>query len=294
MEIFDCHCDTASEMLDKNQALFENSLHIDLKRLEKYDSFTQVFAVFIAPEYADCAMDRAEKIVMNFKKEAQNNSITICTCRDDFENAKTRVKAFLSLEGGEPIQSVSDLVRLHEMGIKMIAPTWNFANQLASGVESEDTGLTDFGREIIAKMGQLGIIPDVSHLSERAFWDVAAIAKGPVCASHSNLKSVVAHKRNLTDEQFLAIKKSGGVCGINLYPPFFGEDIACLKAHIDAFLALGGEDNIGLGCDFDGVDRLPRGISGVESMEAVIKNLPYSAELKEKLAFRNFLRIFSA
>ena len=100
------------------------------------------------------------------------------------------------------------------------------------------------------------------------------------------------HIRNLTDEQFVKIKEMRGVVGINFYPEFLGEDISDIARHIDRFLSLGGEDNIGLGSDFDGVERLPCGICGVQDMDKVIKSLPYETDLREKIAYRNFLRLF--
>lgn len=295
MQIFDAHCDTATELINQKQKLDKNSLHIDMEKLEQYDSFTQVFAVFIAPEYRHNAMGRVEEVLENFHMESGNNNITLCRNYNEWENAKTKVKAFLSLEGGEPIESLSDVKKLYDMGIRMIAPTWNHRNKLACGVEeNEDTGLTDFGASVIQEMGRLGIILDVSHLSDMSFYQALALSKGPVCASHSCSRTVVNHKRNLTDEQFTMIKKTGGVVGINLYPPFLGEDISWVKRHIDHFLSLGGEDNIGLGCDFDGVDRLPDGVGDVRDIRSVIKSLPYSDEIKEKIAYKNFMRVINA
>ena len=291
MKFFDGHCDTASEILNKNQGLLINNLHIDIQRLEKFEDFTQVFAVFISPEHYCAPMERCKNIIDNFKNELEKCGISLW---ESGKMPKKSPRAILSIEGGEPIESLADLDILAKWGIRMIAPTWNHKNQLGTGVmEIEDNGLTDFGKSVIEKMGKMGIILDVSHLSEKSFWDAVSVYDGVICASHSNLKSVKKHPRNLTDEQFLAIKNRGGVCGINIYPPFFGDDIGCIKAHIDAFLALGGKDNIGLGCDFDGVDFLPAGVTGIESMESIIKNLPYSTEIKEKIAYRNFRRVFS-
>lgn len=290
MRFFDGHCDTASEILNKNQGLLKNNLHIDGKRLEKFEDFTQVFAAFISPEHYGRAMERCKEIVENFKNELEKCGIPLWK---QGEIPKGSQRAILSLEGGEPIDSLESLDTLAGWGIRMIAPTWNHKNQLGCGVmEETDTGLTDLGKRVLSKMGKMGIILDVSHLSEKSFWDATKVYDGIICASHSNLKSVVNHPRNLSRDQFMEIKSRRGVCGINLYPPFFGEDISCIKAHIDAILALGGEDNIGLGCDFDGVDFLPDGVCGVESLEKIIKNLPYSTEIKEKIAYKNFLRVF--
>lgn len=290
MRVFDAHCDTLSEMYDKKQHLGKNDLHIDLDRMSKYDRYTQVFAIFTPPERKDTAKEYVKELTALFYDEMQKNGVTVCRNYADLISSKTRQNAFLSIEGAECVEKISDIAELKENGIFMIAPTWNFRNKIASGVmEEEDTGLTDFGREVICEMERLGIILDVSHLSEKSFFDVAKIFKKPIVASHSNSKAIINHKRNLTDEQFLIIKDSGGVVGINLYPDFLGENA---KPHIDHFLALGGADNVGLGCDFDGVDRLPDGINGIEDIEKL--ELPYSDELCKKITESNFLRVLKA
>ncbi len=291
MKIFDAHADTASKLLDENKSLFENDLQIDLKRLSKNES-VQVFASFIDPLYKDCGKDRFNAIIDNFYKEAEKNKIVICKRYDDICNRKGRVKAILSLEGGEPIETLTDLDYIKSRGVLMIAPTWNYKNQLGCGVlEKEDTGLTEFGKKVMRRMNDLGILIDVSHLSEKSFWDVAEISTKPICASHSNSKSVKDNKRNLTDQQFIRIRDMNGCVGINFYPPFLGDDIKCVIDHIDRFLSLGGENNIGIGSDFDGVDYLPKGVTGCQDMEKVIKMLPYSEEIRKKIAYKNFLRV---
>lgn len=292
MRIFDAHCDTVSEMYEKKQDFSRNCLHIDFERMKKYDAYTQVFAIFTSPENRTEARKYEDELIDLFYDQMQKNGVCICKNYSDYENAKEPYKAFLSVEGAEGITEEEDLLRLKKRGVFMIAPVWNFKNKIACGVmEKEDTGLSDFGKGIIKQMDRLGIILDVSHMSPKSFYDAAKIFKKPICASHSNLKAVKNHPRNLTDEQFSAIKNSGGVAGINIYPPFLGESV---KAHIDRFLALGGEDNIGLGCDFDGVDALPCGICGIEDIEKMIKELPYSTRIREKIAEKNFLRVIKA
>lgn len=290
MRIFDAHADTATRLLDENKSLFKNDLHIDLERLSKNDCI-QVFATFISPEYKDDAMDRVNRVVANFLKEAKKNKFKICKTHKDIENAIGSC-GILSLEGGEPIKKLEDIDYLKNLGILMIAPTWNYKNQLGCGVlEKEDTGLTEFGKKAIEKMNELGILIDVSHLSEKSFWDVCDISAKPVCASHSNSKTIKDNPRNLTDEQFCKIRDMNGCVGINFYPPFLGDSIECVIDHINHFLSLGGEDIIGIGSDFDGVDSLPSGIAGCHDMEKVIKMLPYSTNLREKIAYKNFKRV---
>lgn len=295
MRIFDAHADTVSRISDEGKSLLKNDVHIDAVRLSAYEAYTQVFAAFISPEYKSCAMARAKKLIARLYEEADSCGITVCKNYDDWAAAGTKVKAFISLEGGEPIKSEADVKELYDLGVRMIAPTWNYGNALACGVaEKDDTGLTELGARVICEMNRLKIIVDVSHLSEKSFWDVAKISKMPIVASHSNSRAVKNHGRNLTDAQFVKIKETGGCVGINFYPPFLGDEIADVVRHIDHFIALGGEDNIGFGSDFDGVDALPYGIRGAEDMEKVIKMLPYSVEIREKIAFRNFLRVIKA
>ena len=292
MRIFDAHCDTLTEMYSQNQKFKSNRLHIDFERMKKYEGYTQVFAVFTAPENRERAKENENALIELFYREMAENGVAVCRDFNDLMAAKLPYKALLSIEGADGISELGDVARLKEKGVFMIAPTWNFKNKVACGVmEAEDTGLSELGKSVIAEMDRLGIILDVSHLSEKSFYDAAKIFKKPICASHSNMKSVKNHKRNLTDEQFLTIKNSGGVAGINLYPLFLGDSI---KAHIDRFLSLGGEDNIGLGCDFDGVDSLPQGVRGIEDLEGLIKNLPYSTEIRRKIAEDNFLRVLKA
>ncbi len=292
---FDGHCDTISELLDCSGSLSENDLHVDMKRMSEYSSYTQVFAAFIAPKYRENAMARVIDIIEKFYHEANENAITVCKSYDDWKLAKTPVRAFLSVEGGDCIDSLSDIGRLYKMGVRMIAPTWNFSSKIACGVmEKTDTGLSDFGKDAVSEMNRLGIIIDMSHLSQRSFFDIAELSSRPLCASHSCADSVTHHPRNLTDSQFIKIVKSGGVAGINFYPPFVGNDISGIVRHIDRFMSLGGEDNIGLGSDFDGVEYLPKGLCGVQDMDKVIKMLPYSTEIREKIAYLNFLRLIKA
>ena len=291
MKFFDAHADTISEIFDHKKNLLENDLHIDAKRLSAYNSYTQIFAVFISPKYKECAMERAKKLIEAFYIETK--ACDIATVKNNVADAK--IRAILSLEGGEPIKKLSDIRELYKLGVRMIAPTWNYKNKIACGIlEKEDTGLSEFGKSVIYEMERLGIICDCSHLSEKSFWDVVEISSKPLVASHSNSFFVKNNPRNLTDKQFLAIKNSGGCVGINFYPPFLGDKIEDAILHIEHFLALGGEDNIGIGSDFDGVDALPCRMMGCQDMESFIKMLPYTTELREKIAYKNFLRVIKA
>lgn len=292
MKICDAHCDTVTKMYAEKAPFSENRLHIDFERMKKYDGYTQVFAVFTPPGSGASAKEYTKNCIGLFYDEMKKNGIAICRSYSELREKNGKYSAFLSLEGAEGISELSDLPEYKRLGVFMIAPTWNFRNRLACGaMEEKDTGLTPFGKRVITEMSRLNIILDVSHMSERSFWEAAEIFKKPLCASHSNSKSVKDHRRNLTDEQFSAIVRSGGAVGLNYYREFSD---GSLVPHIDRFLSLGGENSIMLGSDFDGGYPFSDGIKDITGVEAFVKSLPYSTEIREKIAFGNFLRLIKA
>ena len=299
--LIDTHCDTLGKVFDENGALFGNPFHVDLNRCN-YKNYTQFFAAFIDPLYKGRKYDRARDLIGCLKKEIEKNpqKIALCKSFDDYLRNEGKIRAFLSLEGGEPITDLDALRKFYDEGVRLIALTWNYSNHLAGGADETDInrGLTPFGEAVIGEMNRLGIIPDVSHLNEKSFWDVIEASKKTVIASHSNSRKICNHQRNLTDEQFLAIKKKGGFVGINLYPPFLRENedagIPDIITHIEHFFALGGEDNIGIGADMDGVDKLPRDVSGYWDIYKVfdeLLRLGYSEEAVNKISHTNMERI---
>jgi membrane dipeptidase len=165
--------------------------------------------------------------------------------------------------------------------VRSVNITWNFDNALCGSAVGSGTGLTERGREFVRAAQEAGVILDMSHLSERGFWDVLEEAGKPVYASHSDSLALAAGvKRNLSDDQFMALMRCGGGAGINLCPDFLGlgRDMDAVCAHIEHYLELGGEKAVFLGTDFDGIEETPKGISGVSDMP----------ELYEALLRRNY------
>lgn len=281
--IFDAHCDTLSAMQDSGQSFLKNTLNTDKLRMSEYNKYTQAFACFIPPEYRDTAMDRF-------------NALCSLFYNTDFDG----IDAFLTVEGGEMIRSISDLTYLYDKNVRAVALTWNNSNLLGGGADDCITGLTAFGKSVVKKMDELGIIIDVSHLNDKTFFDVASVTGSAIVATHSNSRSVCNHRRNLTDDMFKIICESGGCVGINLYPPFLTEDKACTSehamSHILRFLDMGGEDHIGIGADFDGTDNhLPSDIHGCEDLYIVfdkLKGYGVTDDIIEKISHKNFERVF--
>jgi len=299
---FDAHCDTlhALTAADAVGDLRNNPYHMDLERGAAFLKRVQIFALFADAPDRDA---RFGKMLDLFFCELKRNADLIAFCRNAGEAEKViesgKAAAFLSVEGAELLGcSLERLEEAAQLGICSVNLTWNYENALSgSNAQAAGKGLTPLGKAFVRRCGELRIAVDVSHISDRGFWDVLEVAEGPVIASHSNLRSVCPHPRNLTDEMYSALCSVGGVAGVNLYSAFLGErpDMDTVERHIERFLTLGGEDHLGIGADFDGMDQMPIGISGIQDVPHLWEHLikkGYQESVLEKLFFRNFMRVF--
>lgn len=299
--LFDAHCDTIYEIMKKGGSLRENSLHTDLKRGMRYAPYAQVFAVWMP--HGDNMYLKYKKTIKRLLREFEQNSDILVLCRSA-EDAKKAAKegrtaAFIAVEGAEKLDcSIDKLREAYELGVRLVNITWNYVNRLSgAALDSNRSGLTNEGRAFIRAAQEMGVIVDMSHISESAFYDTMEISTKPVIAGHSNSKAVCDHPRNITDEQFKALMKTGGVAGINLCPAFLGMSPTAETAveHIWHFLALGGAKNVCLGADLDGVDALPERMSGIEDMEQIYE-IMLRRNLTEDIArdvfYNNLMRVF--
>lgn len=178
----------------------------------------------------------------------------------------------------------------------MTTLTWNADNALA-GCHASFQGLSRRGAEFVRAAEDLGILIDVSHLSERAFWDLARIARCPILASHSNCRALCGHTRNLTDDQLRAVAESGATVGLNLYPPFLGEnaDFSVLQRHLEHMLRLCGEDHVAIGGDLDGCEELAGGFSDLSDFAGFyefLRGQGYEEALLDRIFYTNLLHLF--
>ena len=301
--LFDGHCDTLKRCLNTGEGFLSNTGHLDLERMACYAPYAQFFAVFSNSARPGPPMwERflAQRALLERELEQNRDRMVLCRTAGEAERAAEEGKAaaFLSVEGAELLEcSLERLETAHAMGVRAVNLTWNHANAMSgSNCDRPDQGLTGQGRAFAARMRELGILADVSHLSDRGFWDLLEAAPGPVIATHSNARSVFFHTRNLTDEQFTAIIECQGVAGLNLYPCFLGEDpdLDVAAAHLEHFLELGGEKNVALGGDWDGVERLPRGVRdgrGWLDFYRLLRKRNYPEALLEDLFYNNMMRI---
>ncbi len=306
MLLVDAHCDTISVLLDKDKKLYSNDLHLDIERLRHLGSYVQFFAAFVDPIYGSAyAMKRAVAIIDKYYSELEDNNNYIMHCNNFVDIEKTindnKIASILSIEGGEALLGqIASLRIFFKLGVRSICLTWNYRNEIADGVldSSSGGGLTPFGFKVISEMNHLGMLIDLSHISKRGFNDVLSFTKSPVIVSHSNSRKLCNHKRNLDDWQLKAVKRNGGAIGINFYPDFLHESgtasIKDIVKHIEYMSGLIGTDYIGLGSDFDGIEKTPVDLCGVQSIYRVIDELGklnYSDEDIKKISGLNFLRV---
>lgn len=299
----DTHCDTVVKLYCDGQRLRKNRKQIDLERLSTYGTGIQVFALWLQPWYYEKAFLRTMQYLRFYQEELAENQDKICsalTYADIVKNKQqNKLSAVLSLEGGEAIES--DLKRIsffYEQGVRMLSLTWNHGNALADGVLApQKGGLTPLGRQAVRHMEQIGMILDVSHLSDTGFYDVADLMQKPFIASHSNARAICDHPRNLTDTQLQILREIGGYVGLNFYPPFVAQKESVttedLLRQLLYLLDHAGEDAVGFGTDFDGIDQTPSDIQGVEDMAAFFERLEreLGSALLQKVCEENFLRV---
>lgn len=301
--VFDCHADTPINLWYGKQPLQRNSCNISLEHAIRLDHYAQFFAycTYAGADrrgYTCQELYALPKAYMDQQLEQAPAQVAFCTTADQVEAAwkKNQIAALYSLEGAEGIGCDSGrLDALFEDGVRMTTLTWNDDNPLA-GCHKGNQGLTAAGREFVRRAQQLGMVVDVSHCSDRTFYDILDITQAPIVASHSNSRAVFPHSRNLSDEMFRLLCQTGGVAGINLYAGFLHEGGATLDdvyAHIDHFLSLDGENHIALGGDLDGCDQLPAGFANVGDYVGLEEFLltKYPKETVDKLFYRNILQV---
>ena len=321
---FDAHCDTVYRCLETGETsaldygdsreeqcryyaasahLRRNGGHIDLERSRQFSRCAQFFALFhdAAEAPADGLWAQCRRMHDFFLREMVDNADIVCHCRTgrevDEAAAAGKTAALLSIEGADLIDcDVHEVETVAHWGVRLLNPVWNRANVLSgTNAEEPERGLSAAGRDFIHVLEEHAIYPDVSHLSDAGFWDLVHIARRPIVASHSNARAVCPHRRNLTDDQFRAIRDLGGVAGLNLYLDFVGQPtMDALLAHVEHFLALDGEKTLCLGGDLDGCEALAAGMTGMQDVPKLYEALQargYGDALLEDIFWNNLRRL---
>ena len=321
--IVDGHCDTLLQICGTGPAqgyyggsgrrnFFEKSEsgHIDLPRLKEGGVTCQVMALYIEPQYkpARAARRTLELLDAFYGLVDESDDFKLATRASDITAAKAKgeVSALLSIEGGEAVEGSLSLLRsFYRLGVRAMGLTWNQRNDIADGVgeRSSRSGLTDFGVSLVKEMERLGMLVDVSHLSESSFWALDAVAERPYIASHSNCRQLASHPRNLTDRQIEALARKGGVIGVVFAPGFVDDNrenvsLSRLCDHIDHIKKVAGIDHVGLGSDFDGFTVTPgqpqvlKDVSELPRLTEELLARGYTEEEVRKVLGENWLRVY--
>lgn len=244
----DLHVDTLQRVLDENVDLSirTTSGHLDIPRMQQGGVAVQFFSIWVNPKQfqKEKAVERAWNLIKALQKQLtlHPDKMQLAICPSDIEHAINtgRIAAGMGIEGGHAINGQIELLEaFFQAGVRYMTLTWSNSNEIcgASTDEGRTQGLTEFGNSIVKLMNKLGMMVDISHVSDKAFYDVLDLTEHPVIASHSNLRRICSHPRNLTDDMLRALAKQGGVCCINFYPAFLDDDYYKINSNLGANLS---------------------------------------------------------
>lgn len=321
-KLIDMHCDTISALLkgDMKETINNNHLSVNLEGMKRAGMMIQFFACFadgkeyvegkpvwlsghrqISPEAWDRAYGAVLDMIKRIRQEENEELCLVQSYEEILENSRQgRICAVAAAEEGGILNGRPErLEELYQKGIRLMTLTWNYENCLGYPNSRDNAvmnhGLKRFGVETVERMNALGMIVDVSHLSDGGFWDCIRYSRFPIVASHSNVRALCDVPRNLTDEMLRALAEKGGAAGLNFYPVFLRDDaskvtvqdIACHAAHM---IDVAGEDVPAIGTDFDGFEckRVTGYVSGTGEMDRV-----WEAMKKQGITERQIDKIWS-
>ncbi|MBK5240011.1 dipeptidase [Clostridium sp.] len=310
MMVIDLHCDTILRCMEDEQrfGIAENEFSVDLNKLKQANSLAQFFALFVDLKKYEDPYIYCMKMANKFFKELEINKELIKIAKNYKDmidnNEQGKLSAFLTIEEGGVLKGEIDNLRnFYKLGVRLITLTWNYPNEIGfpnSESQYSKQGLTTFGKEVIKEMNSLGMIIDVSHLSDKGFYDVANLSSKPFVASHSNARSITSHCRNLSDEMIKVLAHKGGVMGINFEKSFLGTEplsrVEEMVAHINHIKNIGGIDVIAIGTDFDGIsDGLQiENIGQINKLILGLQQNHFSEAEIEKIFYKNAMRVIKA
>ena len=335
--VIDTHIDTATHLLyrdpDFGKRLKEG--HVDIPRMREGGVGAAFFAVWIDEVYdEEAAFKHAVRGIDAIHRtvEKHQDDLALALNAEDIERARAagKIAVLISIEGGRAIADDRACLRaLHRLGVRSVTLAWyRSTNWCDSHNDSRHGGLTPFGKDVVREMNRLGVLVDISHVSDRTFWDVLEVSEKPVFASHSCCRALCEHTRNMTDEMVRALAAKGGVMNMTFVsgfvagppasdfpPPVIppreklrdpfdyiawpspepGPPFEALMAQFSHALALAGPDHVGIGSDYDGTTQTPQGVEDISKLPAVTEGLlaaGHSEATVRKVLGENNLRLF--
>ncbi len=328
MKVWDLHCDTLNEMRYAQLAgtpisFAQNNLHIDLAKLKQGDYFLQCFAAFInlgdtAHDPLVTALEQID-IFHAIMRQYAGEIAPVYSAADIKANfAADKRSAMLTVEeAGCCKGNLAVLRQLYALGVRMMSLTWNHPNEIANPntaptdaahvwpcAPNVETGLTEQGFAFVAEMERLKMIADVSHLSDKGFWDMIDCTTRPFVASHSNCRALSPHCRNLTDEMIVALANRGGIAGLNYCAGFLDckdnekdcqNTVALMAKHAAHFKKIGGVALLALGSDFDGIEKMTeiQHCGDLPMLERALRAEGFTEAEMEAIFYRNAMRFFT-
>lgn len=296
---FDTHCDTLFKLYVDGTDIDDTSLQVNSCNFKSYENRVQCFSLyndgrFVMQDFYDAAVC--------LKKQCEKSGVMeLCTDTDSIDKALKSGKtvALLTIEalGNTSDFLPEDIFSLKKSGYIMAGLVWNNDNSLCGGAFGKNCGISKIAMQTLCFMENAGMIADISHMSQKSFDDVFEHFCKPIVASHSNSAYVCPHNRNLSDENILKIIKNGGVIGLNVYSDFVGKNntVNDVVANADRIISLGGEANICVGADLDGISRAVEGISNCSDMTKLFDAFAghnYPKKLIKDISFNNIYNIF--
>ena len=310
--------------------------HTDLPRLKAGGVGAVFFAAYVGPEYAASRTSsvRALQMIDTIRTDIvarHPSDFVLAQSAADIEAAHKhgRIAALIGVEGGHAIEDSLRLLRdFYALGVRYMTLTHTNTNNWADSSGDIDkshvkhhNGLTDLGKQVVAEMNRLGMTVDVSHVSDKTFWDALETSRAPIFASHSSCRAICDVGRNMTDEMIVAMAKKGGVIQINFYSAFLSQKSADADrlanaskpdknspvlppagledavAHINHVVKIAGIEAVGIGSDFDGVKSVPTGLEDVSKFPNLTRALleeGYAASDIRKIYGGNTMRLMRA
>lgn len=298
MLFFDLHCDTLYKAFSLNKTLDEDSFDISVSRGKRFKKWCECMAVWL-PD--DIAQEEALKLFQGayckLLKEAERFGISVAdnSLGDSAHNFLFTVENGAFLDG-----NLDNIQLLSDCSVRMITLTWNAENCIGGGADTPEVGLKPFGRACVEQLEKASIVIDISHASDRLFYDVLEHTQKPIVASHSNSRSICNHRRNITDDQFIQISQRNGLVGLNFHRDFLSEtpseaSVKDVLLNAEHFLSLGGEDVLSIGSDYDGSD-VPKTLKGIEKIGVLYEEflkIGYNEQLVQKILYYNAHNFFS-
>lgn len=312
MYIADCHADTLSRLLvleDEQMSLTlpQPKHQSDLPRMIQGNVKLQVFSIFTMPYEAEhYGSVRSLQMMQIYRNDVakHSNLVMVESAADlaDFESSDKSLYGLFSMEGASPLCGDLKMLEVfYRQGLRAIGLTWNHRNALADGLGvGSNYGLTPFGRQVVQRMNELGMVVDLAHINEAGFWEAMELSSDPVIVSHANAKALCGHRRNMNGQQLDAIKAKDGFIGICFAPSFLNPDptqasLEDVIRHIDYICERIGADHVGFGSDYDGIETTPKGLEEVSYFPRILERLEamgYSESDRQKIAHGNVLRVY--